>query len=141
METSTVDEMLFKLKYRHVHGCNDAFASYLSQCERAHMLHNGVVNFTFGGIAVYRPSQATAVDLRARLDRYQKQLSECVNCVSAKTPEGKTDIAAVRAKIDELQRAMAGSATRGDGNAQTGSTQALVPTPTGPLGNRIDTYA
>ena len=48
--------------------------------------------------------------LEAQIVRYEKQLSDCVNCASAKTPEGKKAIAeisnkisATRARIDEMQ--------------------------------------
>jgi hypothetical protein len=48
--------------------------------------------------------------LEAQIARYEKQLSDCVNCASAKTPEGKKAIAeisnkisATRARVDEMQ--------------------------------------
>ncbi|MET3129960.1 hypothetical protein AAKU55_000201 [Oxalobacteraceae bacterium GrIS 1.11] len=46
---------------------------------------------------------AAAASLEAQLDRYQKQLSDCVNCDSAKTPEGKQQIAAIAGKISVLK--------------------------------------
>ncbi|MBI3903130.1 MAG: hypothetical protein HY306_09375 [Nitrosomonadales bacterium] len=43
------------------------------------------------------------VGLEAQLARYQKQLSDCVNCDSARTLEGKTRIEAISSKISELK--------------------------------------
>ena len=47
--------------------------------------------------------------LEAQIARYEKQLSDCVNCSSAKTPEGKkaieeisNKISATRARIDQV---------------------------------------
>jgi hypothetical protein len=34
----------------------------------------------------------SATSLQAQLQRHEKQLSECVNCESAKTPQGKADM-------------------------------------------------
>lgn len=49
--------------------------------------------------------------LEAQIQRYQKQLSDCVNCDSAKTIEGKQNIqqisdkiSTVKAKIEELNQ-------------------------------------
>ena len=66
--------------------------------------------------------------LEAQIARYEKQLADCVNCSSAKTPEGKKAIAEIsnkissaRARIDEVQStkqvtrpaaAIAGTASR-----------------------------
>lgn len=41
--------------------------------------------------------------LEARLARYQKELSDCVNCASAKTLEGKQKIQDVSSKISEIK--------------------------------------
>lgn len=41
--------------------------------------------------------------LEAQITRYQKQLSECVNCESAKTPEGKVAIETISNKIDSAK--------------------------------------
>jgi len=48
-------------------------------------------------------SGATAAGLQARLDRYQQELSDCVNCDSAKTPAGKQNIQAVSSKIADIK--------------------------------------
>jgi len=70
----------------------------------------------------------SAASLQAQLQRFQQQLSDCVNCASAKTPEGKTAIREAAAKVsqvtqqlDALQNAghrQAGAAT--DGTAPVG---------------------
>ncbi|HAT31472.1 MAG TPA: hypothetical protein DCW29_11655 [Janthinobacterium sp.] len=46
---------------------------------------------------------AAAASLEAQLLRYQKQLSDCVNCDSSKTPEGKAQIQAIASKISEVK--------------------------------------
>jgi hypothetical protein len=59
------------------------------------------------------PSSSTSVSptagLEAQIIRYQKQLSDCVNCDSANTAQGKENIQAIsnkisaaRAKIEEI---------------------------------------
>jgi hypothetical protein len=45
--------------------------------------------------------------LQAQLQRYQQQLSDCVNCASAKTPQGKADIQAISARISEVKQSIA----------------------------------
>ena len=50
--------------------------------------------------AVNGPS---AAGLQSQLDRYQQQLSDCVNCSSAKTLEGKEEIQALSGKIGEIK--------------------------------------
>jgi hypothetical protein len=42
-----------------------------------------------GRAGTYLPDAPSSVGLRAKLDRYEKQLSDCVNCASARTPEGR----------------------------------------------------
>ena len=71
--------------------------------------------------------------LEAQIAHYEKQLSDCVNCASAKTPEGKKAIAeisnkisATRARIDDRlatkQVAQPAAATAG-----TASKSAVIP--------------
>ena len=64
-----------------------------------------------------QPSRAA---LRAEITRYQHQLSDCVNCISAKTLEGKVHIQELSDKISidqqrvkqiEAQRSPANNAT------------------------------
>jgi hypothetical protein len=67
-------------------------------------------------IAIGTPSAATTAygggapstaSLQAQLQRYQKQLSECVHCASAKTPQGKSDIQAISARISQIEQRIA----------------------------------
>ena len=44
-----------------------------------------------------------AAGLEAQLVRYQKELADCVNCDSAKTPEGKAQIETISNKISEVR--------------------------------------
>ena len=46
---------------------------------------------------------AKAAGLEYQLQRYQKQLSECVNCASAKTAQGKATIEAISGKISSIR--------------------------------------
>ncbi len=48
-------------------------------------------------------SGAGTAGLQAQLARYQKQLSECVNCESSKTAEGKAEIQAISGRISEVK--------------------------------------
>ena len=48
----------------------------------------------------------SAASLQAQLQRYQQQLSDCVNCASAKTPQGKADIEAISARISEVKHSI-----------------------------------
>ncbi len=68
----------------------------------------GASSAAYGGSVATTPTAG----LEAQLARYQKELSDCVNCDSAKTPEGKEQIqtisnkiSAVRARIDEIDTA------------------------------------
>lgn len=63
---------------------------------------------------------ATAAGLEAQLVRYQKQLSDCVNCDSAKTAEGKAVIDAISSRISEV-RARLVSVTEVKSRSETGS--------------------
>lgn len=55
---------------------------------------------TFSSPAGAKPSVA---GLEAQLERYRKELSNCVNCSSSKTPEGKEKIQSISGKISTLQ--------------------------------------
>ena len=46
---------------------------------------------------------AKAAGLEYQLTRYQKQLTECVNCASAKTAAGKAAIEAISGKISSIR--------------------------------------
>jgi hypothetical protein len=91
--------------------------------------------------SVYGGDKTSPASLQAQLQRYQHQLSDCVNCSSAKTPQGKSDIQAISAKIGEVQRRIANP---DDGQA----TQASKVKPSqqstaasGLQGNTINVYA
>lgn len=50
----------------------------------------------------YTPTAKPTAGLEAQIARYKKELSNCVNCDSAKTSEGKTNIQALSNKISSL---------------------------------------
>ena len=56
-----------------------------------------------GSSTPYTPPHTNAGGLQAQLDRYQKQLSDCVNCDSANTHEGKETIQALSNKISDIR--------------------------------------
>ncbi|EGF31446.1 hypothetical protein IMCC9480_3939 [Oxalobacteraceae bacterium IMCC9480] len=84
-------------------------------------------------------SPANAAGLQYQLSRYQKQLSECVNCASAKTPQGKADIEAISGKISSLRlridEVASGSVVRPPESANAAATA-----PAG-VGGKIDVFA
>lgn len=93
-----------------------------------------------GGAAVRAyATPAAPADSQAQLQRLQHQLSDNVNCASAKTREGKATITAIEQKIAALKDRIDGKpgatparpADAVKATAPTGSTS----------GNLIDTYA
>lgn len=84
-------------------------------------------------------SPGKAAGLEYQLSRYQKQLSECVNCASAKTPQGKADIEAISGKISSLRlridEVVSGITTRPPESAS-----AAAAAPPG-VGGKIDVFA
>jgi hypothetical protein len=54
-------------------------------------------------IAAYIPAGISTAVLEVRLERYKAQLSDWVNCASCNTPEGKTKIAQISARIAEIE--------------------------------------
>ena len=106
---------------------------------------------------------ASAVGLEAQLARYQKVLSECVSCESAKTSEGKqaiqdisSKISDVKARIAEITTAKSGTQqlahdarTSGDNSANTGpldsvtrdNTAVAISSAYAPIGGRLDVFA
>lgn len=88
----------------------------------------------------YGGSKPSSAGLQAQLQRYQQQLSDCVNCASAKTPQGKSDIAAIAARISQLRQNMA-DAERSPPAAA--ATQAAAPSPSANAlqGSIIDVFA
>jgi len=84
----------------------------------------------------HRP--VSGVALRADLTRLEKQLSDCVNCSSAKTPEGKrniqdlsTRIGDLKARLNVVTEASPAASSDGSGSARGSSF----------LRGRIDVYA
>ncbi|WP_426110345.1 hypothetical protein [Massilia sp. PWRC2] len=59
-------------------------------------------------------STPSPASLQAQLQRYEHQLSDCVNCASAKTPQGKADIDTISARISQVQQRLA----QLDGNSE-----------------------
>ncbi|MCE3604501.1 hypothetical protein LXA47_12895 [Massilia sp. P8910] len=86
-----------------------------------------ITSSTSSAAYAYGAAKPSPVTLQAQLQRYQQQLSDCVNCASADTPKGKSDIQAIAARIAEVERRIAQSSSAGN-------------TPPAPDG-RIDVYA
>ena len=53
------------------------------------------------------PTGMTTAGIEAQIARYQKELSDCVNCASANTPEGKAKIEAISSKISTAEARIA----------------------------------
>ncbi|MFZ6725359.1 hypothetical protein ACO0K2_07660 [Undibacterium sp. MH2W] len=86
---------------------------------------------------------AAAAALQAQLEQYQHQLSDCVNCSSASTPEGKHAIAEISSKISSLKHVIessqqkapaASSSNRSDRTKATEKAQANPLNPTQQVG-------
>ena len=52
----------------------------------------------------YSGGELSSASLQAQLQRYQKQLSDCVNCASAKTQQGKNNIQAISSRISQIEQ-------------------------------------
>jgi len=92
----------------------------------------------------YGSGGPSAASLQAQLQRYQQQLSDCVNCASAKTPQGKADIQAISARISEVKQSIAQTdqapANPADAVAPA-STPASPPFQFSGVGNVINVFA
>ena len=75
----------------------------------------------------YGGAPPSPVSLQAQLQRYQQQLSDCVNCASASTPQGKADIQAISARISQVRERIAQVDV-----ARNPAQAAAVPAPDGP---------
>lgn len=86
-------------------------------------------------LRAYSPTPTPAAG-QAQLERLQHQLSDNVNCASAKTPEGKATIAAIQDKIAALKQSQ---------QKETGSATAPSTSPVARIGDTsggvIDVYA
>lgn len=71
---------------------------------------------TISGVAASAAARPSAASLQARLDHYRKTLADCVNCASAKTSEGKANIARIAAEISRVED----SISKGDTRVNTG---------------------
>lgn len=90
----------------------------------------------------------SAASLQAQLQRFQQQLSDCVNCASAKTPQGKAAIQALSAKVSLVEQKIGAQQNTGPGGPAAGvaasgmasPAQAAVSDP-GAIGGTINVYA
>lgn len=95
---------------------------------------------TFQAQSVGAPSVAA---LEARLARYEKELSECVNCDTADTREGKQAIQELTIRISETRtriEEVAASKSGAPAVAETAPVSAATYAG-GPLGGRLDVFA
>ncbi|MEJ7805693.1 MAG: hypothetical protein WKG03_07210 [Telluria sp.] len=60
-----------------------------------------------GAAGIVAGSVPAFASQQAQLQRYQKQLSECINCASASTSKGKAEIDAISARIGEVKARIA----------------------------------
>ena len=77
-----------------------------------------------GATPAGNPSSVAA--LQAQLDRYQKELSDCVNCSSAKTEAGKQNIQDISGKISDLKAKIAQENNPKSADAPTVPTQGIA---------------
>jgi len=68
-------------------------------------------------------SPSAAAALQAQLDRYQKELADCVNCSSAKTEAGKQNIQDISGKISDLKARIDQESNAKPAGAQTSTAQ------------------
>ena len=105
-----------------------------------------------GSYPSFNSTGTSAAGLEAQLTRYQRQLSDCVNCsATSKTPEGRETARALSDKIGEIKAQLeavttskistdtqnfpkSDSGTQSNTIAQAGSTTAT-------LGNYLNVYA
>ena len=84
--------------------------------------------------------------LEAQLARYQKELSNCVNCDSAKTAKGKENIQAISGKISSIQtrieKIQNTPPAKPPSESNTSTAQTTTPSPADkPIGSLIDVQA
>lgn len=90
----------------------------------------------------YGGGAPSATSLQAQLERFQKQLSDCVNCASAKTPQGKADIQAISARISQIEQLIAQAQNRpGSQAAPPPDATSAASSPTTGYGGLIDVFA
>lgn len=89
----------------------------------------------------YGGSKASPASLQAQLQHYQQQLSDCVNCDSAKTPKGKSDIQAISAKISEVEKRIKAPDDDQQTIARKANQTAPLQLANATQGNNINVYA
>lgn len=99
---------------------------------------------SLGSATSYRPSPAPSPSAGlqaqvAQVARYKKELSECVNCASAKTPQGQANIEAILTKISIAQARIDKTAQATKAAAEAARTMPSSPSAT--LGTRLDVFA
>jgi hypothetical protein len=77
------------------------------------------------------PAIPAAAALQATLEQLQHRLSDCVNCDSAATPQGKADIARIEAQIGLVRQRLAEPVEAPPASPRPASAT---------LGNKIDVY-
>ena len=99
------------------------------------------------GASAYGGAKPSATSLQAQLQRYQQQLSDCVNCASAKTPQGKADIESISSRISRVQESIAAidnvapARAAGANDGAASASAPATPSNDGVLGSRLDVYA
>jgi hypothetical protein len=76
--------------------------------------------------------------LQAQLDSYQKQLSDCVNCATATTPQGKQNIQDISSRISDVQARIQQAAAKSNTQSTVNITASSA---TLTLGNYLDVMA
>jgi hypothetical protein len=88
-------------------------------------------------------SAPASAALQATLEQLQHQLSDCVNCATAGTDQGKADIANIKAQIGAVEQSLARPRTspaQAD-PAPPAPDQVSAPSPLVLIGSRIDVFA
>ena len=107
------------------------------------------------GVADVTDNAPAAAALLAQLQRLQQQLSDCVNCATGKTPEGKAAADAIRARISLVEQRISHSdqvserrdtllrAGKAEPAASLAATAGTVPAPakSSGIGQIIDVFA
>jgi hypothetical protein len=99
-----------------------------------------------GSTAGLNPSTPAPAGLDAQKAQYQKQLADCVNCASSKTPQGQAKIQQLTAKLGAIEARLqaAADARTATSKAADVADPAAASTPKdtlSPLGQTLDAYA
>ena len=89
-------------------------------------------------VSAYSQSGVSRAAIRADLARYEHKLSDCVNCASAQTPEGKRNIQDLNTQISTL-KAQLNVVPRPASAASTDEAVSATASPTAT--GRLDVYA